>query len=62
MDIGHSTSSDCNTSYRIILLMILFITSWCKSLETNPPREICTYATLVKPSFAKYAPSKLIFF
>ena len=30
---------------RIILLMMLFITSLCKSLKTDPSREICTYAT-----------------
>ena len=30
---------------RIILLIMLFITSWCKPLKADPSREICTYAT-----------------
>ena len=46
---------DCNTNYRIIPLMLL-ITSWCKTLKTDPSRKICTYATWGKPSFAKYRP------
>ena len=46
-------STDCNTNYRIKLLIISFITSWCKPLKTHPPREICNYATSAKPSFAK---------
>ena len=33
---------------------MLFIIPWCKPLETDPSREICTYATLVKLFFAKY--------
>ena len=45
MGTGHTTSSICNTNYRIILLMMLFITSSCDSSKTNPSREICTYAT-----------------
>ena len=44
IDTGHTTSTDCNTNYRIILLM-LFITSWCKPSKTDPSREICTYVT-----------------
>ena len=41
-------------NYRIILLM-LFITTDTSSepLKTDPSREICTYATWLKPSFAK---------
>ena len=30
---------------------MLFITSWSKSLKTDPFREICTYATCIKISF-----------
>ena len=41
---GHTLGTDCNFYYIIIMLM-LFITVWCKPLETNPSREICTYAT-----------------
>ena len=41
---GHTDSTDCNTKYKIILLMMLFITSWYKPLKTDPSREICTYA------------------
>ena len=47
IDEGHI---DCNVltvtiNCRIILLMMLFITSLCKSLQADPSREICTYAT-----------------
>ena len=31
-----------------MLLMMLFIISLCKSLKTDPFREICTYATWLK--------------
>ena len=54
IEIGHIT--DCNANYKIISLMMLFINSWCKLLKIYPVREICTYATSVKPSFAKYTP------
>ena len=40
IDTGHIT--DCNTNYRVILLMVLFITSWCKPLKTDQYREICS--------------------
>ena len=40
-------------NYRIMLLMMLFITSWCKPLQTVPSKEICVYATWLNPSFAK---------
>ena len=53
-DPGHTTSTDCYTNSRMILFMMLFITSWCKPLKTDPSREICTYATCVKSSCAKY--------
>ena len=53
---GHAISTDCNTNYWIILLMMLFITSWCKSLKTDPSREKCTYPIWVRPFFAKYTP------
>ena len=43
IDTDHIT--DCNTNHKIILLMMLFITSWCKPLKTNPYREIRIYAT-----------------
>ena len=29
--------------------MMLFITSWCKLLKTDPYREICTHTTWIKP-------------
>ena len=38
IDTGHIT--DCNTNYKIILLMILFITSWCKPLKTPIQRDM----------------------
>ena len=54
-DGGHST--DCNyINNRIILLMILLITSSSKPLKRDPSREICTYATWLNPSFAKKIP------
>ena len=31
-------------NYRIILLLMLFITSWCKPVKTDPSREIYKYA------------------
>ena len=40
-------------NYKIILLIMLFITSLCKPLKTEPYREIQTYATRLKLSFAK---------
>ena len=45
IDAGHTASIDCNTNNKIILLMNLFITSWCKPLKTDPSREISNYAT-----------------
>ena len=47
---GHTASTGCNTNYRIIVLMMLFITSWCKSLKTDQSRDC------VNPSFAKQTP------
>ena len=44
---------NCDTNYKIILLIMLFITSWYKPFKICPFRDICTYATSVKPSFAK---------
>ena len=32
-----------NTNYRKILLMMLFTTTKCKPLKTDPSREICAY-------------------
>ena len=43
IDTGHIT--DRNTNYRIIVLMMLFVTSWCKPLRTDQYRDICTFAT-----------------
>ena len=37
---GYTTSTDCNTNYRIILLIMLFITLWYKPLKRDPTREI----------------------
>ena len=45
IDTGHTTSTDCNTKYRIILSMMLFTTSWCKPLKTDPSRKICAHIT-----------------
>ena len=45
IDTGHTTSTDSNTNNRIILLIMLFITFWCKPLKADPSSEICTYAT-----------------
>ena len=36
VDTGHATSTDCNTNYRAILLMMLSITPLCKPLKTDP--------------------------
>ena len=58
--IVHTTSTDCNTIYRIILLLKLFTTSWCKLLEADPSREVCTYAIWVKAFFPNTHPDKLI--
>ena len=33
--------------------MMLFVPSWCKSLKTDPSRDVCTYATWLKSSFDK---------
>ena len=35
-DTGHAAGTDCNTNYRTILLMMLFITTWYKPLKTDP--------------------------
>ena len=45
VDPGYTASTNCNTNYKIMLLMILFIISWCKALKTDPSRDIFTYAT-----------------
>ena len=55
IDTGDTTYSNCNTNYRITLSMFC-ITSWCKPLKTHQSREIGTYATGVKPLFAKCTP------
>ena len=44
IDTGHTTNTDCNTNYRIILYMMLFVTPWCKPLKTDPSRETYIYA------------------
>ena len=56
IDTSHSTSTDCNTNYRILLMLL--ITSWWKPLKIDTCREICSCAIWVKPSFAKYKPSE----
>ena len=40
---GDTASNNCNTNYRIILLMMPFITSWCKPLKAAPSKR---YASL----------------
>ena len=39
IDTDHTAITDCNTNYRIILLMMLFITSSFKPLKIDPSRE-----------------------
>ena len=56
IDTGHTASTECNSNDKILLLMMLFITSWSKPLKTDPSKEIYTYATWIKPAFAKYIP------
>ena len=53
IDTGHTASAECNTNHRIILLMMLFITSWWKPLKIDQSREICAYTTWVNPSFGE---------
>ena len=48
-------------NYRIILLMMLFITSWCKPLKTDPSRETCIYTTCYKSFLPNKHPDKLIY-
>ena len=45
IDTGHTASTECNSNDKILLLMMLFITSWSKPLKTDPSKEIYTYAT-----------------
>ena len=45
IDTGHTASTHFNINYRIILLMMLFITSCCKPLKRDPSREICNYVS-----------------
>ena len=40
-------------NYRIKILVMLFITSWCRPLKTDPFREIFTYAIWLHSLFAK---------
>ena len=47
IDSRHTTSTDCNTKYKIILFIALFIISWSKPLKTYSYRKICSYATMV---------------
>ena len=54
-DTGYTSSTDCNTNYRTMLLMF-FITPWCKPSKTDPSRDIYTYTTWVKSFFGKYTP------
>ena len=35
IDTGHTTSTDCNTKYKVILLMMLFKIYWCTSFKTD---------------------------
>ena len=38
IDTGHTTTTDCNINYRIILLMVLFITSQWRRFKTDLQR------------------------
>ena len=52
-----TTSTDCDSSYTVILIMMLFVTPCSNPLKADPFSEICIYAAWVKPSsFAKYTP------
>ena len=48
-------------NYKIMLLMMLFITSWCKLLKTDPSREICIYTTCLSFLLPNKHPDKLIY-
>lgn len=41
--------------------MILFTIFWCNTLKTDPSKEICTYATLIKSFFPDAYPNKLLY-
>ena len=56
---GHTTSTDCNTNHRVILLIMLFITFWCKLLKRGSSRETCTYSTWVNFFWSNIHPDKL---
>ena len=45
IDAGETARTAVTTNYRIILLMMLLITSLCKPLKIDPFREMCVYAT-----------------
>ena len=59
IEIGHTINTNCTINYRIILVMILFITLWYKLLKTDPSREICTYVPWVKPFCQAHTPINL---
>ena len=40
IDTDHTASTDCNNNYRVILLMMLFITSLITAFKTDLSREI----------------------
>ena len=46
---------------RIILLIMLFITSWYMPLKTDLFRETCTYDTWLKPFLPSKHPDRLIY-
>ena len=48
-------------NYRIILLIMLFITSSCKFLKIEPSRDICTYATWLSLLLPNKHPNKHIY-
>ena len=45
-----TTRADCNSNYKVILIMMLFVTPCSNPLEADPFSKICIYATCVQPS------------
>ena len=58
---GHTSNINYNTNYKIVLIMILFSSSWCEPLKTNSSREISAYIASVKPPLRNTHPDKLMY-
>ena len=59
--IGHTAYIDYNTNYNVTVLMMSFISSWCKLLEIDASREICNYVTWVKHFLPNVRPKFVMF-